>query len=497
MRKNIVIIGGGIGGCAAGIYLQRNGYRTRILEMGHECGGVSVPWKRGEYRFDGATNWVPGSSPGINIHDIITEVIDFSKTHVDEFDEFMQIEDGVETFHVYTDLFRLKDEMLRIAPEDRKVITQFIDAVLTLSRLKIPFDQAPDLMSFPELALFPLKNWKMILFFLKWKKMTIREFSDKFTNKHLRAMIQQILPHHQFFSLLALMTPLSWLHVKSAGYPRGGSRFFIDTIVDKYKKGGGEILFHKKVTEVIVENDRACGVVCADGSRYDADIVISTADRYETVNRLLKGRYITPALRKQFETYTVFPSMLQVSLGVARTFDGEPHKMVVPFENPLPLGNDREKALLVRICNFDDCFSPPGTTSLIVHLRTHDWKYWVELRNNDSARYKQEKERVANAVIDTLDKRFGDVRSRIEVSDIATPATYIRYTNVWRGSYQGWAPTPLVIGRSLKRTIRGLKNFYCSGQWLSPAGGLPRVIVLGRQAAQRICREDHKKFVAQ
>ncbi|MBD3319756.1 MAG: FAD-dependent oxidoreductase [Chitinivibrionales bacterium] len=496
MRKNVVIIGGGIGGLAAGCYLRRNGYSTRIIEMGRECGGVSVPWNRGEYCFDGATNWLPGSSPGINIHDLIAELIDFADGTVDEFDEFMRIEDGDEAFRVYTDLHKLKKEMLRIAPEDEGVITEFIDAVLHLSRLNIPFDQSPDLMSFPELVLFPVRNARMILFFLKWKKMTIREFAARFTNSRMRAMIQQILPHHEFFSLLALMMPLSWLHCKSAGYPHGGSRSFIDRLAAVYRDAGGEIILNTRVTGLCTDRDTATGVMCADGSRYDADIVISAADRYETIVNLCGGRYMNPAIKKQFRSYRVFPAMLQISLGIARTFDNEPHKMVIPFAAPLALGNDTEKTLLLRICNFDDCFAPEGKTALVVHLRTHDWQYWVDLRNNDRKRYENEKVRVSGAVIDTLDKRFGGIRDACEVSDVATPATYMRYTNVWKGSYQGWAPTPAVIGRSLKRTLPGLKNFYCTGQWLSPAGGLPRVIVLGRQVAQRICKDDGKAFIA-
>jgi Phytoene dehydrogenase and related proteins len=76
MNTNIVIIGGGIGGLSAGCYLQMNGYRTRIVEMGRECGGVCATWKRGGYVFDGATNWLVGSAPTINLHAMLGELID-------------------------------------------------------------------------------------------------------------------------------------------------------------------------------------------------------------------------------------------------------------------------------------------------------------------------------------------------------------------------------------------------------------------------------------
>jgi len=48
----------------------------------------------------------------------------------------------------------------------------------------------------------------------------------------------------------------------------------------------------------------------------------------------------------------------------------------------------------------------------------------------------------------------------------------------------------------LERTVPGLENVHLTGQWVSPAGGLPRCVVLGRQTAQIICRQDEKKFKA-
>ena len=41
--KAIAIIGGGLAGLAAGVYAQRNGYRTHIFEHGSQPGA----WPRG------------------------------------------------------------------------------------------------------------------------------------------------------------------------------------------------------------------------------------------------------------------------------------------------------------------------------------------------------------------------------------------------------------------------------------------------------------------
>jgi len=151
--------------------------------------------------------------------------------------------------------------------------------------------------------------------------------------------------------------------------------------------------------------------------------------------------------------------------------------------------------MMVRICNFDPSFAPQGKTAVIVQIRTDDANYWEELRKQNIEKYKSEKERVASLVIDSLEKRFGNIKKNIEVTDVATPATYIRYTNLWKAAHQGWAPTPDIIGRLQPKRITGLNNFYLAGHWVSPAGGIPAVIAVGRHVAQMICKKDRKGFV--
>ncbi|MFW5775526.1 MAG: phytoene desaturase family protein [Chitinivibrionales bacterium] len=493
-RNSVIIIGGGIGGLAAGSYLQMNGYDTHVLEMGRECGGVSVSWKRGEYVFDGATNWLPGSSDRSSVHKVLRELIDFSEMEIIDLDEFMQIDHDGETFHVYTDAHQLYREMVRLAPEDQALAKQFTDAIAALSAMDIPFDTVPELLNPCTALKFVFQHSGVIRFYAKWRKMTIKQYALQYKNKRLRTMLQQIFPHHEFFSVLSVMMALAWMHARAAGYPRGGSAHFRDVIEKKYRDLGGTITLHKKVTKIAVKDNCATGVVCADGSSYDADIVVSASDGTETIFRMLEGTYVNKRLKKQYETFPVFPSLLQISLGVKKEYPDAPAKLVLPFSPPLPMGSENAKTMLIRICNFDDCFSPKGKTALIVHLRTHDYKYWTTLRENDYEHYTREKQRIADAVAEVLDRRFPGTRQNLETLDIATPATYIRYTNNWKGSYQGWAPTPSNIGLNIPKTLPGLKNFYITGQWIATPGGLPRVIALGKHITKIICRDDHKKF---
>jgi phytoene dehydrogenase-like protein len=97
-------------------------------------------------------------------------------------------------------------------------------------------------------------------------------------------------------------------------------------------------------------------------------------------------------------------------------------------------------------------------------------------------------------VVAVLERRFPGLAQQIDRSDIATPATYVRYTGNWQGSYEGWLPTPRILGKRIPYTLPGLKNFYMAGHWVVAGGGLPSAALAGRYVAQMICSDLKKKF---
>ena len=99
-------------------------------------------------------------------------------------------------------------------------------------------------------------------------------------------------------------------------------------------------------------------------------------------------------------------------------------------------------------------------------------------------------------VIGILDRRFPGLAEHLEQSDIATPATFVRYTGNWQGSYEGWLPTPRILGKRIPYTLPRLKNFFMAGHWVVAGGGLPSAALAGRYVAQMICAQNGKKFAA-
>jgi len=118
---------------------------------------------------------------------------------------------------------------------------------------------------------------------------------------------------------------------------------------------------------------------------------------------------------------------------------------------------------------------------------------WPEYTDKES--YNKIKEEFAQQVVDILDKKIIGIKEIIEKVDIATPATFQRYTNNWNGSIQGWLPGKNMIARSpIHAKLPGLKNFYFVGHWTIPGGGLPVAIKSARDASMIICHKTKKTF---
>lgn len=75
-------------------------------------------------------------------------------------------------------------------------------------------------------------------------------------------------------------------------------------------------------------------------------------------------------------------------------------------------------------------------------LPTRNFDYWVSLQQHDPKQYQAQKDRIVEAVTAILEKSVPGVRQAIEVIDVSTPATVIRHTGNWKGSYEGWLLTP-------------------------------------------------------
>ncbi len=492
--KSIVIIGGGIAGLSAACYGQMNGYRTRIFEMHDKPGGLCTAWERKGYTIDGCLHWLVGSAPGNGFYRFWRELGMLQGQKVIDMDQFYRYEatDG-RTFTMFSNIDRLERHMKEISPDDSQYISRLASAMRRMSRMQMPVDKAPELYT-------PWDGVKMAATMLphmttlrKWGRMTVSDLAAGFKSRLLRDGLQ-FWP--QEFSAVGLMITIAWTHNKVAGYTIGGSLPLMRAVEKRLKGIGGEIDYRARVTKILVENDRAVGVRLANGQEHRADYVISAADGHATIFEMLAGKYVDDTVRGYYANLPIFTPIVYVGLGVSRTFDDVPQLisgLTLQLPEPVIIGGKQQHRLHVRINNFDRTLAPAGK-SVVTCMIDSDFDFWKTLKR-DPARYKSEKERVAKSVAAILDTRFPGLKSQIEMTDVATPVTFERYTGNWQGCYEGFLTTPKTQMMRMKKTLPGLDLFYMVGQWVSPGGGLPSGVMTGRHVVQMLCKRDARAFV--
>ncbi|HUT99188.1 MAG TPA: NAD(P)/FAD-dependent oxidoreductase [bacterium] len=498
--KRVLIIGAGIAGLSAGCYLRMNGYGTHIIELHDKPGGLCTSWKRQGYTVDGCIHWLVGTAPSSPFHRIWRELGALQGREIVYYDEFARYElpDG-RTIHFRVNPDELAAGLKEIAPEDSKAIDELAATIRKMAALEQRDD---DILVPPELRGFfskiggffrmlPLLRALGPLF-----KLDQQSYAERFTNPELRASLTAIIP--KAITALALPMTLAGMHARNTGYPVGGSLEFARAIEKRYTDLGGEIAYDSRVAEILVEDDTAVGVRLEDGTEHRADYVVSAADGHSTFFKLLGGKYVSDEQRRYFEEIPIFDPLVFVAFGVKRVFDELPpltSGVIFHPSRPLEVADRTFEHLTVVVENFDPTLAPAGSTVVKVMFGS-DYEWW-KAKAADREAYLEAKEEIARQVLEHVEERFPGIGSQVEMTDVATPLTFERYTANWQGGMEGWMMTPGTLRLRMKRTVPGLKNFRMIGQWVSPGGGLPPAGSDGRHLAMILCKRDGVKFHAE
>ena len=496
-EKSIIIIGAGFAGLGSGIFAQMNGYSTRIFEMYDQPGGLCTSWSRRGYTFDGCIHWLVGSSEKSGLHDLWKVTGISQGREFINMEEYMRMEDSAgRTLVLYTNIERLRNHLLEFAPQDKKPILDFIDGIKMCLQFDTPLKSDPAIMRIT-------KKSKIILNFIRngksmqrWMKTSCQSFAEQFQDPLLREVFTEMWGPQ--FSMFFMLFTFAYLHNKNAGYPIGGSLPMSEAIEAKYMELGGKIHYKSKVEKIITRDGIAVGIRLVDGTEHFAERVISAADGHTTLFNMLDGKYGDETTREPYEKWPLFPSLIFVSLGVNRTFDEIPHSvsgLTFHLKEPVKIGDAVHNKLSLHIFNHDPGMAPQGKTAITIMINS-DYKYWKDL-NNNRVDYINKKEEIGRLIAELLEQRFYGISEQIEITDVATPLTFERYTGNWKGAFEGWLLTPensKVLMKPMSQTLPDLKNFYMCGQWVEPGGGLPTAIMSAQRLIKKLCKEDHQKF---
>ncbi|PKP52136.1 MAG: hypothetical protein CVT92_10235 [Bacteroidetes bacterium HGW-Bacteroidetes-1] len=493
MSKKVTIIGGGVAGLSAGIYAGMNGFDTEIIEMHAVAGGQCTAWERKKYRFDYCLHWLVGTSKGA-FHDIWkeTNVINDDTEIIDHEIHSQIFDKDRNEFIIYSNIDRWEKYLLEIAPEDTRTIKRMCND-MRKSALLEPFALPPELRK-------PLDYLRIIPVMLpifnlvrKFGHLTCKEYFNKlgFKSDKIKSVLDAMYGDRNF-SALAFIFMLGWFNQKNAGYIKGGSFPLAQRMVEKFENLGGKILYKTKVEKIIIENNTAKGIVLSDGTQILSDYVISAADGYTTIFKMLDGKYVSKKVDYAYKNWELFTPLVQVSFGINKIIQSE-SPIIINTSKDLKIGMTKlEYGYSVMNYSYDSTMAPEGKTSIVMWYES-PWKLWEHLEGDD---YNNEKKQIEKDAVAYLEIEFPGISEFIEVVDVATPKTDVRYTGVKDGAYEGFMPSKENMMKSLDMTLPKLQNFYMAGQWLFPGGGLPPSAQTGKWVVQLICKKEKQGFIS-
>jgi phytoene dehydrogenase-like protein len=476
IEKDLIIIGAGINGLSAGLaYALNNDLQKKhvlIVEKNPVSGGYVRSFERKGYRFDTC-----------QMISNISDILDYFGVEVD-FHEFKQdfvrvfrvdpSTDNVKTFALDSDGKAFEEQIIRLFPAEAQKLRKFFDYSLAMFHEIYGLKYNP---GFLEIVRMLVTCPKVVSNRNKTFSAYLKMFG--IDNPEIELIFQVFsgmcgLPNDKIAALLTVGVMYS---LREKAYrPLGPFEELPQKMERRYYELGGQLYLKTEVEKILVEKDAVTGIVLNDGSVVHSKNIISTIDVKATMQDLV-GMDILRSLNSQYaekiESLQMTTSAFTVSLGIDNA------DILIKAGLPcgyglLTLGNDCYTQLYPAIENNEFRFSekcfyigincpPPSERDkpvLSIMAAPLPVEDWVRLRNTDRAKYNQRKEKIADMLISIVEKYLvPDLRKHIVVRDVASPATYVRYSGSPTGSIYDMAAVPENFGANrlpVKTPIDGL-----------------------------------------
>ena len=497
-----VIIGSGLGGLSCAAAFARKGYRPLVLEQHDKPGGYATAFRRpGGFLFD------------VSLHSTTVGERNGVRNLIGDFPEITEVEFVPHT-NLYRAIFPEHDVrvaqrdvpgyvamLVRLFPEEKAGIEALIGDMQALSgdigRLsaaqgKVDMSRFP--VEFPALYRCAQQTWGQTV-------------DARLRNPKLKAIVSAQwtyygLPPSKLSTFYYALPTLGYMQ-HGGYYPKGRSQTISDALVKFIEARGGKVLLRTTVERILVKNGAAYGVGCSGGKEFRGRAVVSNASAWQTFDKLLENQSALAEYKARMAGLSTSLSCFQVFLGLKQDLAGQlgvkDSEVFVESGYDLDASYEANRKADVERCGFgltlyDNLFqgySPKGknTVNIIALQGFEHWeRFESDYRLGRKGPYRAEKERMAKVLIQRAEKLLPGLSKAIEVQEIGTPLTNLRYTGNHRGAIYGWDQT---VGNSGDKRIghsTPVKNLYLAGAWSRPGHGYGGVLQSGPECFAEIVR---------
>lgn len=473
-----VVIGAGFGGLALAIRLQSAGVATTIVEARDKPGGRAYYWQRDGFTFDAGPTVITDPASLAELWALSGARIE-DDVRLDPVTPFYRLNwaDGT-NFDYTNDEQVLHAEITKLDPADVAGYRRFLDYSAGVYREgyeklgHVAFlDFAAMVRAAPALAKY--QAWR-----------SVYSIVSKFVrNEKLREALS-------FHTLLVGGNPMTTSAIyalihkleRDGGvwFARGGTNRLVAGMVALFERLGGTLRLGDAVTRIETLGDRVVAVETASGWRQAADQVAVNADIMHAYRDLLSGSGAARRTAATLERKRFSPSLFVVHFGIAGTWPGIPHHMI--------LFGPRYKGLLDDIYEHgvlsedfsiylhhptvtDPSMAPEGMSSFyalapVPHLGkfTGDWQTVAPI--------------LEKRILDEVGRRLiPDIHDRIVTKFSYAPPDFARDLNAHLGS--GFSLEPILTQSAYFRVHNrdaAIPNLYFVGAGTHPGAGIPGVV---------------------
>ena len=518
--RAVVIIGGGINGLTCAAYLAKAGLKPLVLEAQDTVGGGA----RTAEIAPGFTAPILAHSAGPLRHDVLHELS--LRSHGLEFvggDVSVATLGGdSRPLLIYEDAKRTAQSLREFSAHDAEAWPRFVSSLAALGRVigtlytatPAPIDNpgGRDLWALLRtLRAFRALDKPDAYRLLRWGPMAVADLvGEAFDNERLRAAVAadgifgtRFGPWSAGSGMVLLLRaaneavapPRSW-------FARGGPGAIAAALAHAVRKAGGDIMTSARVSRIIVQDDRARGVVLADGTEMRARAVISGAEPKHTFLGLCDPIDLAPEFLWRMRNYRTHGTLAKINLALAAlpTFTGldrgamSGRIRIAPDIDYLERAFDHSKygryspdpyIELTIPTLLDPALAPEGRHVLSAYVQFAPY----ELRGTD---WDSAREPMARAAIATIERHAPGLRSLILAQQVITPLDLERtygFTggHIFHGELaldQLLTMRPLLGWGQYRTPIRSL---YLCGSGTHPGTGLTGGS--GANAAREVLRE--------
>ncbi len=490
-KFDVVIIGAGLGGLTSAASLAKSGLSVLLLDKHYKPGGYATSFVRGRFEFEVALHALSGldldNKRGFMYQMLenlgITKRVEFVKLPTLYKSVYPDFE-----FVMPAGRENIENVLLDTFPKESEGIVRFLDRIHATNDVLTGLQRGSG-----------VTREEIQEYYVKYKDKTLAEvLNADVKDGRARTILAQLtgyfgLPPSKVSYVISAAGLDTYFRYGGAQI-KGASHTLANAFVEAIYEFGGEVRLSNGAKKILTEGGKITGVVTEKDERIETDYIVSNANPFAVCNLIGFDKMPKPFV----EGLQAKP----IAIGTACVYLGldAPHTELGLDEFEMFVGSSydfdklyKEGASLepteIGVATYNLAYSdasPPGTTALVL-TSIASGELWRKLNPSE---YFDAKTRIGDRMIRIAEERVVPrLREHIEVVEVSTPITNMRYTGNPGGTILGTPYTPdNILGNRMPQE-GPFKGLYFAGAWTQVGGGYQTCLMSGTWAASKILKE--------